>query len=479
MSDQSRYAALLRRDFSLFIMHCFALLGGEDDYVHGWHIDAIIYKLALFERGVIKRLMVTMPPRHLKSMTVSIAWIAWMLLRNPALRFITVSYGADLAEKQGRDTLKILNDPMVRRAFPRFRLIRSTASDFETDQGGGRFSTSLGGALTGRGADYIIIDDPTKSQDAASEAVRDSDKAWLLNTLMTRLNNPSEGRIGLVMQRLHEADLVGVLREKGGWTELCLPAIAQSDERIEVGPGQFYQRLAGHALHPARQSLEALRERCHEMGSINFNAQFLQNPLPALGNLVRAEWLKHYGRDFDYLKARGSIVLSVDCASKEGVTNDWSVVLISQVERGEARILDVFRRKLIFPDLLRHVIRLCREWGATEILIEDQVSGTQLIQTLRSERPSGVPWPIRIKPEASKATRLSGVSSMIEAEQLLLPEEAPWLADFKAELLAFPSSKHDDQVDALSQLLAWVRRSRMFEDGDDMVYAPRYGHKML
>ena len=107
------------------------------------------------------------------------------------------------------------------------------------------------------------------------------------------------------------------------------------------------------------------------------------------------------------------------------------------------------------------------------------MSGTQLIQTLRSERPSGVPWPIRIKPEASKATRLSGVSSMIEAGQLLLPEEAPWLADFKAELLAFPSSKHDDQVDALSQLLAWVRRSRMFEDGDDMVYAPRYGHKMV
>ena len=475
MTDQDRYAALLRRDFSFFLRHCFFILGGEGEYVHGWHIDAIIYRLRLFELGVIKRLIITMPPRHLKSMTVSIAWIDWMILRNPALRFITVSYGAELAEKQGRDTLKILDDPMVRRAFPAFRLIRRTATDFETDQGGGRLSTSLGGTLTGRGADYIIIDDPTKSKDAASQAVRESDKAWLLNTLMTRLNDPKEGRIGLVMQRLHEDDLVGVLHEKGGWTELCLPAIAQCDELVEIGDGRIYQRRAGHALHSARQPLEVLAQLKHEMGSVNFNAQFLQNPLPAHGNIVQREWLRFYGKEFDHEKARGRIVLSVDCASKEGFNTDWSVVIVSQVERHEIRILEVFRRKLAFPDLRREVIRLCCEWKADDLLIEDQASGTQLLQVLRADEPDGVPWPQTIKPHCDKISRLSGVSSMIERGQFLLPEEATWLADFTTELLAFPSSRHDDQVDATSQLLGWVERRRIWDD-EKTVHPPIYGH---
>jgi predicted phage terminase large subunit-like protein len=415
----------------------------------------------------------------LKSMTASIAWPAWMLGNNPSLRFITVSYGAELAEKQGRDTLKILEDPMVRRAFPHLRFTRRSATDFETTMGGGRLSTSLGGTLTGRGADYIIIDDPTKSKDAASQAIRESDKAWLLNTVMTRLNNPAEGGIALVMQRLHEGDLVGVLQEMGGWDELILSAIAQQDEAVPIGGGRFYQRRAGHALHPQRLPLAVLEQIKHEMGSINFNGQYLQDPLPAQGNLVMAEWLKTYGNDFDHRTAHGSIVMSVDCASKDGVNNDWSVAIIAHLFRKEIRILEVFRRKLNFPDLQRHVIRLCQEWKVATLLIEDQASGTQLLQTLRSESPPGVPWPITIRPMGEKISRMSGVSSIIEAGRLLLPDAAPWLAGFKSELLAFPSSKHDDQVDALSQLLFWDRRRHMFEDDDDMVHPPRYGHLML
>jgi len=476
MTDQDLYAALLRRDFSFFLTHAYRVLGGEGDYVHGWHVDAITEHLRLLSCGEFRRLIITMPPRHLKSMTASIAWPAWMIGNNPALRFITVSYGAELAEKQGRDTLKILDDPMVRRAFPRLRLTRRSAIDFETDLGGGRLSTSLGGTLTGRGADYIVIDDPTKSKDAASQAVRESDKAWLLNTLMTRLNDPAKGCILIVMQRLHEEDLVGVVKEKGGWTELCLAAIAQRDEAIPVGHSRYYQRRAGHALHPQRQPLAVLEQIKHEMGSINFNSQFLQDPLPAAGNLVKAEWLRTYPADFDPTSAKGKIVISIDCASKDGVNSDWSVAIVAMIKGKEIWILEVFRRKLIFPDLERHAIRLCQEWQAADILIEDEASGTQLIQTLRSDSPTNVPWPIRIKPEGDKVSRMSGVSSIIEAGRLLLPEEASWLAEFKSELLAFPSSKHDDQVDALSQLLFWNRRRLMFEDDDGMVHPPIYGH---
>ncbi len=457
MNDRAIYAALLRRDFTFFLRHAFAVIGGEGAYSHNWHIDAIAHELDLTRSGANRRLIVTMPPRHLKSTTASIAWVAWMLGLNPALRFITVSYGAELAEKQGRDTIKILDDPMVRRAFPQLHLTRRSAMDFETSQGGGRLSTSLGGTLTGRGADFIIIDDPTKSKDAASQAVRESDKAWLLNTLMTRLNDLATGVIILVMQRLHEGDLVGVLQERGGWKELKLPAIAPQDERIAIGPDRSYLRRAGQALHPARQPLATLEQQRHEMGSANFAAQYLQEPVPAAGNLVRAEWLGSYGPAHDFAASPGRIIQSWDTASKDSIDNDWSVCITAYVHRRQVYILDVFRRKLLFPDLLRHVIRLAREHCADKLLVEDLSSGMQLIQSLRSTAPDRVPRPLPQKPEGDKISRLAGVSAMIEAGQLLLPTDAPWLAAFKSELLGFPNARHDDQVDALSQLLAHVR----------------------
>lgn len=472
MNDTAMFAALLRRDFPFFLRFAYKVLGGEGAYDHNWHIDAIAYELARCVNGDNRRLIVTMPPRHLKSTTVSIAWVAWMLGHNPALRFITVSYGSELADKQGRDMLRILDHPLYRMAFPGLEITRHSAQDLETSLGGGRLSTSLRGVLTGRGADYIIIDDPTKSQDAASRAVRESDAAWLLNTLMTRLNNPATGVIVLVMQRLHEGDLVGVLHEQGGWHELTLPAIAPVDAKIPIGGGRIYHRRAGHALHPARQPLAALEEQRRAMGSYNFAAQYQQDPIPAEGNIVKADWLVTYEPGFDYRNAPGIIVQSWDTASSEGLSSDWTVCITAHVYRREVRIIDVFRRRLAFPDLKHHAIRLAREYGAKNILIEDCASGKQLLQTLRAERPAGVPWPRKIRPEHDKVTRLAGVSEMIEGGRLLLPRDAPWLAEFKSELLGFPGSKHDDQVDALSQLLEWVRKN----GGNDApsVVAPMY-----
>jgi predicted phage terminase large subunit-like protein len=457
MSDRDAYAALLRRDATFFLRHAMHILGGEGEYIHNWHIDAILYELELTSLGENRRLIITMPPRHLKSTTASIAWPAWMLGRNPKLRFITVSYGAELAEKQGRDTLKLIDDPMYRLAFPQLQLTKRSAHDFETSLGGGRLSTSLGGPITGRGADFIIIDDPTKSREAASQLVRDGEKEWLLNTAMTRFNDPATGRIILVMQRLHDDDLVGELQRRGGWKELRLPAIAEMDELIAIGPGRNYQRRTGHALHPARQSLATLGQMRREIGSSNFAAQFQQNPVPASGIVIKAEWLKSYDPSFDPAMSPGMIVQSWDTASKDSLRNDWSVCVTAHVHQRRVRILDVFRRRLLFPDLLRNAKRLAKDYRAGTILIEDQSSGTQLLQSLWADRSHGIARPLRQQPVADKRVRIEGVSNMIENGEMMLPTEAHWLAEFKSELLGFPNSRFADQVDALSQLLAWVR----------------------
>jgi predicted phage terminase large subunit-like protein len=284
-----------------------------------------------------------------------------------------------------------------------------------------------------------------------SDTTRDTVNDWFHTTLASRLNDKKNGAIITVMQRLHQYDLAGMLIESGEWDELSLPAIATDDAIVPLTRRRFHSRKAGDVLHPARDSRAELLRIQRSVGSVIFAAQYQQQPVPSQGNMVRADWLRTYEQ-----ASGGQIVMSLDTASKDGLLNDWSVCIIASVQAQRVSILDVWRRKVEFPDLKKETIRLAREHHASVMLVEDQASGTQLLQSLRSETPHGVPHPIGRRPEADKKTRLAGVSSMIEG-QLLLPKEAPWLAAFKQELLAFPSSRHDDQVDALSQLLAWVR----------------------
>jgi predicted phage terminase large subunit-like protein len=392
---------------------------------------------------------------------ISVAWVAWCLGKNPRLNFVCVSYSNELSLKHARDCRAVMSTAWYQRLFPQTVIApsRQAVHDFETTRGGGRLATSIGGTLTGRGGDIIIIDDPINPKEANSDVEREGVNDWFASTLASRLNDKTKGAIITVMQRLHQFDLAGMLIESGDWHQLSLPAIAPGDIAIPLTRGRIHQRKAGDILHPAHEPIEALNDIKRLQGSIYFAAQYQQEPVPAAGNVVRAEWLKTYD-EFDPASP-GRIVQSWDTASKEGALNDWSVGITAHVHRSQVYILDVFRRKVNFPELKHAVIRLARDHRASVLLIEEQASGFQLIQTLRAEAPSQMPWPIARKPEGDKLSRMLGVTGQIEAGQLYLPTEAHWLADFKSELLAFPSGRHDDQVDALTQLMSWVLR-----DGD-------------
>lgn len=455
-NDRQMLHALLRREPSLFLRYAFREIGGEGEYQHNWHVDAVFNALSRVASGEIRRLIITLPPRHLKSVVASTCWPAWLLGLNPALRIIAASYGQDLAEKLARDCLRIMEAPFYRRTFPDVAFTRRSTADFELSHGGGRLSTSLNGPITGRGADLIIIDDPLKAVDISSDTVRTAAITWLTDVLMSRLNDQATGAIVLVMQRLHQSDLAGELLERGGWTELRLPAIAAEEELIPLGGGRAYRRREGEILHPARQSLETLENIRREIGSAAFSAQYLQQPLPAEGNVVRAEWLRTYVPAD--LEGRGQIVQSWDTASKVEERHDWSVCVTALVDRRHVFILDVWRQRVDFNGLWKAVQTQARKWNASALLVEDAGNGTALIQRLRNKQPRGVPSPLPQRPKTDKRTRLDAASSMIEAGDLRLPSEALWLAIFRAELLGFPSTKHDDQVDALSQLLNWVDR---------------------
>jgi len=201
---------MLRQDFSTFAARCFYDLNPQTDLAMNWHLEVIAAKLTGVRNGKIKRLIINMPPRHLKSLMASIAFPAWCLGHDPSAQIMCVSYAQDLADKLGRDSRSIMMSKWYRRIFPtRLAPQRQAVQEFITTRQGYRLATSNGGVLTGRGAGIIIIDDPSKPEEALSDARRQATNEWYDNTLYSRLNDKREGAIVIVMQRLHEDDLVG------------------------------------------------------------------------------------------------------------------------------------------------------------------------------------------------------------------------------------------------------------------------------
>jgi predicted phage terminase large subunit-like protein len=315
-------------------------------------------------------------------------------------------------------------------------------------------ATSVGGSVTGRGADIIILDDVMKPDDALSETRRKSGNEWYRTTLSSRLNSKKDGIIIIVMQRLHQDDLVGNLLETGDhWDVLSLPAIAQRDEEYPIERpirSYTYRRKAGEALHPERDSLETYEKVRKEGGELVFQSQYQQDPMPLEGGLIKRDWLKFY--ETNDLPKNMTILQSWDTASSCGELNDYSVCTTWGLYYRDFYLLDVYRKRVTFPQLKRALIELFRKFRPQKILIEDKSSGISLIQELRFDSIYGIEA-YKPAPGSDKIMRLGTQSIKFESGRVYLPKQAPWLDDYVRELTGFPGSKYDDQVDSTSQAL--------------------------
>lgn len=451
--SSEEFNALLRTDFRTFLEKVFNTLEPEIAYQHNWHIDAIIGELEAMIVGETTRQIINLPPRHLKSMIASVALPMFLLGRNPGLKITCISYGEDLAREFSMMRRIIATSAWYQKAFHSMKIAKANDQELRTKAGGMVYTTSVGGALTGLGFHWMIIDDPIKADAANSYAERYATNQWFTNTAYSRLDHKETGRILVVMQRVHEEDLTGVLLESGHWAHLALPAIATEAEIIEWNGGS-HERAENDALHPARESFESLMETREIIGSFRFQAQYQQNPVSPQGNIIRREWFKSYrGRpDLDFFE---QIVQSWDCAAEIGQGNSYSVCITFGIIEGRAYVLDVFREQLKFPDLCRAVGRLARIKGAHRVYIETGGHGRAVMQVLDGKHNLNL---MAVTPRGDKETRVARASATIEKRCIFLPEEAPWLGEFMHELMAFPHGKHDDQVDALSQfILAWQK----------------------
>src|SRR5208283_1513872 len=420
---RASYDDLLRCDFASFARRSFVELNPQTLFLFGWHVEIIAAKLAAVFDGKIRRLIINLPPRHLKSHLASVAFPAWCLGRNPSAQILCVSYAQELAEKLSRDCRRIVASDWYRQAFPtRLSPQRQAVPEFVTTAQGSRVATSVGGVLSGRGADLIIIDDPLKPEEALSQAHRQGANEWFDHTLYSRLNDKQTAAIVLIMHRLHEDDLVGHVLAQEEWEVVRLPAIAEDDERLlfdtALGPDRFTRRR-GEALHPAREPSAMLEEIRRTIGEYNFAGQYQQMPAPLGGGLIKAAWFRSYAPN-ERPDGFERIVQSWDTANKATELSDFSVCTSWGIKGKDLYLLHVLRKRMEYPELKRTVREHAEAFDANVVLIEDKASGTQLIQELVEE---GLHAVARYQPRQDKIMRLHAQTAMIENGFVHLPKE--------------------------------------------------------
>jgi len=449
LTDLDAYA---REQFYIFVQRAFEeILTGT--YEDNWHIEALCFELQECFEGRQRRLMINLCPRSLKSFIASVCFVAWVLGRNPKAKFLCISYGEDLARVHSQQTKQLMESDFYRRVFPGTLLspIDNTITRFWTTAGGGRRAVSIDGSITGHGADYILIDDPTKADEALSLNQLQAANESFDRTIFNRQDNLKTGVIILVMQRLGQADMTGHLLARGGYRHIRIPLVAEQRETYRLYGEKLKVREPGELMHAARADEKELKDLRYDESI--FQCQYQQNPVPRAGAIFVSSMFKYY-------KERGRESFrfqSWDVASSTSAGADFSVCHTWDVIGDDFYLVDAWAIKCHFTDLTIHAKQLEAKYAPDTIVCEVPGVGQPLYDTLfelfgskrvESSRP--------LIPKVDRAYKVVKFMSRV-----YLPADAPWLSEFRNELLAFPRGVHDDHVDAMTQFLLWAPKLMM------------------
>lgn len=446
--------ASLRRGFVYFFLHwAFQVLHSLDQPLRNdWYLQAMCQALQKTALGRTRRLVINVPPRHLKSIAAT-AYTAWMLGHNPALKVMLATYG----DKLGRDHLerlqRLMCHPAYMMLFPKTGLVPGGISQgvLHTTAGGNSRSVTVGGATTGFGADIILIDDAMNALDIVSEAKRSELDRFYSATLLTRLNSKRRGVIISIQQRLGEDDLPARLIDAGA-EHLSLAAFDDQEHIYDIGFGRRYRRRVGEVLRPFDEPRGVLDRLRDDMGPRDFATQYLQLPSALDGNIIPMDRLHRFVLTPFVRSQWEKIVQSWDTAHSENPKAAYSVGITFGLKNGKWYVLDVHRVRLRFAALRDRIQALHKRYCADLVIIEDADSGAHLWDDLRGKMRLIMPRPI-----VDKETRMVGQLTMIEDGTVLFPTEAPWLDVLFSEMRIFPVSRFKDQIDALAQFLYWAK----------------------
>lgn len=406
--------------------------------------------------------MVFMPPRHGKSFLCSQYFPAWYVGAFQG-RVILTSYEATFAATWGRLARNVLTDWGPSVFGVRVAQDSSAADHWELEgaqsQHGVMYTAGVGGAITGKGASLLIIDDPVKNmEEAQSATMRDKAWSWYTSTAYTRLE--PDGRVLVIQTRWHDDDLSGRIlkhaRDEGDtepWHVLSLPAVAESDEEYPIAGDTPYVRAEGAPLWPERFTAERLAAIRTDVGGSVWASLYQQRPTPDGGLIWHREWFKRYSA-LGGLPQFQRVIQAVDTAFKTGVASDYSVIATWGYTGSAIYLLDVWRERVEYPDLKRALADQAAKWQPHIIYVEDAASGQSIIQELGRETALPI---VALKPLGSKEARAAAVSPLAESGKVYIPDSAPWVADWLDEHVAFPRGAHDDMVDTTSMALEQIR----------------------
>jgi len=449
--------ALCANNLFAYVQAAFGVLQPGATFHPAMYLRALCHQLERLERGEIRRLLIILPPRHLKSFCASVVFPVWVQGRNPSTKIITASYGASLAEDLSWQSRRLMENDLTRSIFPKLEIDHKKASvaDLRTTMGGQRIATSVGGPITGKGCNYLVLDDLSKAEDVASETRREKDWEWLNGSALSRMDKRKDGRAVMVAQRLHEDDLPGRLIQTGLWVVLEFPAIEVRAREVATPDGLVWTRRKGHILLPEHLDLDELNLLRREIGDARFEAQYQQSPVPEGGTIIRPEWFGTIPSDVltgDY----EAIIQSWDTASVPGESNDYTVCTTWGLIGNYIDLLHVHRQQYLLPYLQEEAEKLRAEWRPKLVIVETAGVGRGLYDHLRLQDCFGIqPY----NPKTGKDHRMSIQSPKIEQGFVRLPVSASWKEVFIAEAAAFPNGKYDDQVDSMSQLLFALDRN--------------------
>ena len=447
---------LYKKSFYDFSLDAFKTLHNGQELIPNWHIKLLCDRLQVEAERIVnggerdKHLLINVPPRTLKSELVNVFFTVYCWILKDSIQFISSSYSASLSIVLSTQSRRLIESDWFIEHFPDIKLSKdeNTKSRFTTTNGGLRYSTSTGGTVTGMGGDVIVIDDPQNPQLARSEVERDNANRFFNETLRSRLNNPDKGIFIVIMQRLHENDMTGMLLEKEphNWDHICLPAEISDN----VKPIELQELYVDGLLFPQRLSKNVLDGFKTGLGSYGYSGQYSQLPSPSEGGIFKGAWfntIKELPNNLKLDQLKWDFYLDTAYTNKQ--ENDATAMLCAAFHNNELYIREVRAVRMEFPELIKEIQNFTILNGysnRSRIYVEPKASGKSIVQMLK--RSTGLNIMEDKPPTQDKISRASSISAFVESGRVSMLD-GRYIDNFLNELKAFPNGSHDDMVDVL------------------------------
>lgn len=510
-------AELLSRNLRHYVPRAWAVAQPAVTFVPNWHHDAIAEHLMAVSLGQIKRLIISVAPRHTKSWITSVLWPTWHWTRWPETQWLYGSYGMILAERDAVYSRRLMDSEWYRQRWgcrclpktphlPECRGFRWTTDQnvktyYENDRGGRRFTAGVEAGTTGQGGDILVMDDPLDIAKAESEAVRQNARNYMDQVFTGRRNNPQTARIVVIAQRTHHEDVSGHLLKQGGWEHLCLPTEYEVPPQVEVTSIGFRdpRTKRGELLWGARFGQAEVAEDKRVKGPYGWAAQHQQRPSPMEGGILQRKWWRFWIPRNLPPKTRDLLLLPI--TSKEGIRyppaielpenfdewiQSWDTSFKDEADAirkgkdpdpvsggvwarrmGDCFLFDRVNRRMDINDAIDALHAMTEAYPqATKKVIENKANGPAIMQLLRRKVGGLVPATPTMSKVARVATaaatpkdadaRAMSMVALLAAGNVFVPHPSigPWVWDYIEEHAHFPNGAHDDDVDMTSQALA-------------------------